>query len=859
MLPSPTVSVVTVNYRGADDTIDAVRNVLAVGAKNASVEVIVVENGSGDDSLQRLRTEFASTSAVRVIDSGANLGFTGGSNLGAREAQGDFVAFLNNDARPEAHWIDRALERFTESPKIAAVASKVLDFEGRTVDFVRSGLTWFGMGFKDHVGEVDNGQFDHDTDLLFGTGSALLVRRDVFLALGGFDEDLFMFYDDVDLGWRLNLAGYRVRYAADSVVRHKHHGSMRSFGAYRELYLLERNALMLLYKNLSDEHLATFLPAALGLVARRAVAKSGKDSTQYDLRKFTNAEDEHDALEPIAKDALAGLFAIDQWIESLGAAQSRRDQVQSLRRVDDAEIFRKFGDAFTPLFDHPSFLAGKKTLERVFRIPDAFTRRRVLVITGDSIGEKMAGPALRAWKIAEVLSKIHDVRLISWNAASRRSDDFVVERVRIGNERDMAVHEQWADVIVFQGHARHHFSTIQRSKKITVVDIYDPMHIEQLEQGREWGTPTWRAHVAGANNVLNEQLLRGDFFLCASERQRLFWLGQLAGLGRVNPDTYMGDPNLSNLIGIAPFGMDASFPAPSRPALRGVVPGIDAEDKVILWGGGLYNWFDAETLVRAVAVLAETRPNIRLFFLGTRHPNPDVPEMAIVGETRELARSLGVLNKNVFFNENWVALDDRHNYLAEADLGVSTHREHIETTLSFRTRILDYLWAGLPIVSTEGDSFGDLITKEGLGESVPAENVDALAGALETYLFNEDAIASAREQVQRVRSRFYWDEALRDLIDFCNNPRTASDRPIDLPSTQHKEREQAARSAFAERIREARSSEEIASLYHEIGTQPKSFSRDLNLARFYLQHEGAGGLGRRMLSRLSPRARRSQQ
>src|SRR6185436_9947916 len=97
--------------------------------------------------------------------------------------------------------------------------------------------------------------------------------------------------------------------------------------------------------------------------------------------------------------------------------------------------------------------------------------------------------------------------------------------------------------------------------------------------------------------------------------------------------------------------------------------------------------------------------NVRLFFMGVKHPNPDVPEMAAVTRSRNLATELGINGSVVFFNEAWVPYERRGDYLLEADLGVSTHFQHVETTFSFRTRILDYLWAGLPIVSTRGDSF----------------------------------------------------------------------------------------------------------------------------------------------------------
>ncbi len=129
----------------------------------------------------------------------------------------------------------------------------------------------------------------------------------------------------------------------------------------------------------------------------------------------------------------------------------------------------------------------------------------------------------------------------------------------------------------------------------------------------------------------------------------------------------------------------------------------------------IYNWFDPLTLLHAVDKLRARVPEVRLFFLGMKHPNPHVPEMRMAVETRALADELGLTGTHVFFNEGWVEYDDRQNFLLEADVGVSTHLDHVETEFSFRTRILDYFWAGLPVVATGGDSLAELIEERWRG------------------------------------------------------------------------------------------------------------------------------------------------
>lgn len=402
-------------------------------------------------------------------------------------------------------------------------------------------------------------------------------------------------------------------------------------------------------------------------------------------------------------------------------------------------------------------------------------RRRVLVITGDPIGAKMAGPAIRAWNIAQSLADENDVTLMSLLTVEPITAPFSLVAVAPHDNDGFVQWEDWADVIVFQGHAMEFFEALQKSSKILVADIYDPMHLEQLEQAREFSREIWDSRVEIATTVLNQQLSRADFFLCASERQRLFYLGQLAALGRITPATYEGDPDLRRLIAVVPFGLLPDFPTRDRNVLKGTLPGIGSEDKVLIWSGGVYNWFDPKTLIRAVASLASSRPNVRLFFQGTKHPHVGVPEMAVVAESRALAESLGVLDRSVFFNRSWVEYADRHNYLAEADAGVSTHYDHIETTMSFRTRILDYLWAGLPIVATDGDVFADLIRDNRLGIVVPAQDPDALAAALDTVLYDEQFIADTRRNIAEVRESFYWSTVLKPLTTFVRNGRHAGD------------------------------------------------------------------------------------
>ena len=770
----PVVSVVVVNYRGAQDSIEclrALRDELDYPAER--LQVLCVDNASGDGSAQRIRE---AQPQVRLIESGENLGFAGGCNLAAREAAGQVLAFLNNDARPHRDWVRAAVSALRAEPTAGAVASKVLDFSGEHVDFVDAGLTWFGMGYKRHAGEPDDGGHDAPRDVLFGTGSALFVRAELFAALGGFDERFFMFYEDVDLGWRLNLRGWRVRYEPRSVAYHRHHASMTEVSSARENYLLERNALAALYKNASEETLAKALPAAMALAVRRATARGEVDPEQLEMTRRPEGVDHSDDV-PISRDALAGMLAIDRFVELLPQLKQAREVEQAARVRSDADLVPLMRKAMEPAYPLPRYLAAHDVLVDVFGLEEVFGRpRNIAVLTGDSVAERMAGPAIRAWHMAEVLSGEHRVRLVSANPhVDPPESDFPVVAAK---PRELAAHVEWADIVVLQGHVLEMVPALKHvdSTKIVVCDIYDPMHLELLEQGRDTDDERRAADLRGVTKVLNSQLRRGDFFLCASQRQRHFWLGHLASLGRLTPGLYDTDPTVRSLLEVAPFGLSPVAPRRTGPAIKGAQPGIGADDKVVLWAGGVYSWFDPLTLLHAVHRLAERHHDVRLFFLGMKHPNPDVPEMGMAERTRHLAGSLGLTGKNVFFNETWVPYGERQNYLLDADCGVTSHFEHVETTFAFRTRVLDYLWAGLPVVTTDGDSFADLVRHEGLGVVVPAEDPDALAEALQRVLYDAEFAAACRERIAAVRERFTWESVLAPLTEFCRDPRPAADR-----------------------------------------------------------------------------------
>jgi len=402
-----------------------------------------------------------------------------------------------------------------------------------------------------------------------------------------------------------------------------------------------------------------------------------------------------------------------------------------------------------------------------------------LVVAGDRVGPAMAGPSIRAWEIARALharggsvtlAAPGDIRL----AAPFRCIGYDMR----GDALRRAAAE--ASSVFVQGLTLAQYPFLASAATPLVVDLYDPFVLENLH-ARVSDTAAGRARAHGTDlAALEQQLLRGDFFVCASEVQRDFWLGCLTALGRVGPANYAADPTGRALLDVVPFGLPEEPPETvHEPVLRGVVPGIDGESKVLLWGGGIWDWFDPLTLIRAVGAAAKSRPELRLYFLGTRTPSLYRPRRSMADRATRLARELGLLDKVVFFNDGWVDYSRRHAYLSEAGIGVSTHLPHLETRYAFRTRLLDCIWAGLPMLVTRGDVLADLVESRRIGRAAPPNDVPALTAALLELL---DALedpaerAGMAKRLEAVRSEMTWHRAVEPLARFAHHPLVAPDR-----------------------------------------------------------------------------------
>lgn len=368
----------------------------------------------------------------------------------------------------------------------------------------------------------------------------------------------------------------------------------------------------------------------------------------------------------------------------------------------------------------------------------------------------MAGPAIRAVAIARELAKRWDVTLgLRFSTDRPPAGLEVLHPVRA---RDLARF----DVLVAQIAPIKILAAAYAMGVPLVLDAYDPLLVEQLEFYRDCAPAARRLELSIARSRARAELLGASYILAASERQRDFYLGQLALLGRATPSAYDRDARLESLIGVVPFGVSEE-PPPTERLLKGKLSGVAKEDEVLLWGGGVWNWFDPLTAIRAMPAILRQRPRAKLVFLGTRHPNPQVPAMRMLGAAIDAAREAGLYGTAVIFNEGWVPYARRGGYFADANLGVSLHGSHLETRFSFRTRVLDYIWAGLPMVLAEGDVLAEIVAQEGAALLVPCGDSGRFAEAVLRAL-DPAWQRAARARLLGLSERFRWPSVLAPLV-----------------------------------------------------------------------------------------------
>ncbi len=303
-MPDPLISVIIPNWNGAHHLpgcLDSLRR-----QSWRSVEVIVADNGSTDASAAVL----AQYPEVKRLALGENRGFTGACNAGFRAAQGEIQALLNNDTECAPAWLAEIAAAFARRPEVGLVASKMLLFDRRDT-FHTAGdiLTPDGLPHNRGVWQKDEGQYDQPAYVFGACGGSAAYRKSMLDEIGLLDDDFFFSFEDVDLAWRAQLAGWRCLYVPTAIVYHK---LKASGGGVTASFYDGRNRIYTLIKN---------YPADLWRKYRRDVWRGQWQTVWAALRMWRGAE---------ARATLRGAIA---GIRGIPAMRSKRKVIQAQRRA----------------------------------------------------------------------------------------------------------------------------------------------------------------------------------------------------------------------------------------------------------------------------------------------------------------------------------------------------------------------------------------------------------------------------------------------------------------------------------------------------------------------------------------------
>lgn len=371
---------------------------------------------------------------------------------------------------------------------------------------------------------------------------------------------------------------------------------------------------------------------------------------------------------------------------------------------------------------------------------------RVLVLVPGALGERLSGPEIRSTRLARCIAAEHEVTLMAVGSAPGEWEGMAVVPF---SRRRLIREARRHDALVAATIPPFALALKRWLGIYAISDQYDPVELElgTLEGG---GTARARATARAARRL---QLRSADLVLCAGERQHELLAAELDSFGDV------ARPPLR----VVPFGLEGE-PAPRAGSpLREHFPQIGEDDRIVLWWGSLWRWLDAETAIRAFALIADSQPRLKLVFTAGRPPSGDSERHSVVDAARELAGQLGLLDRSVLFFEEWIPFERRGDCLQEADLGLTLHRDTEEAPLAARARYMDYLWAGLPCVLGRGDETADRFEAAGFATLVePGSPRQAAAAILE--LLDERELARARSAGRGLADEFRWDRVTAPLL-----------------------------------------------------------------------------------------------
>lgn len=388
----------------------------------------------------------------------------------------------------------------------------------------------------------------------------------------------------------------------------------------------------------------------------------------------------------------------------------------------------------------------------------------MLVLCHDVVGAKMSGSGIRYYNIAQQIKKIANVSLGVYSEGKDQVIPKDVFQVKTTGDDYKSLFDQH-DIIFAQWLSGDMLAYAKSSGKIVIIDLYAPVPVEYLASlgfAAQKVNPDKDIEFSGIIETYSQYLTLGDYFVCSNDRQRDYWLGFMTAIKAIMPTNFNTISKMEHFA-LCPMGISSTPPTRTTLQLRKRA-GLGKDDFVMLWTGGIWDWFDAQVVIRAIKKL--DNPHIKLVFLGTQHPNSKVPEMDESKAARKLSKKLGLLGQSVFFLDGWIDYEKRASYLMDADIAIYADKESIETRFSHRTRVLDHIWVGLPTICSKGDYLSEVIKQNNLGDVVDDRSSDSFARAINKVFSNPELLATMKKNIAHVRPEFTWDQVTKDLLGF---------------------------------------------------------------------------------------------
>lgn len=379
--------------------------------------------------------------------------------------------------------------------------------------------------------------------------------------------------------------------------------------------------------------------------------------------------------------------------------------------------------------------------------------RRILVLVTGPLNERLAGPEIRALEFAKALCAEYEVTLVAQRDHPGERNGL---RVIPASRRRILVEAARHDAVLSPSLPPYLFALAQLLGVVTIADLYDPYELELVALGderhdRELGT-------RAISQAL--QLRYADLVLCAGASQR-------AQLVRSARSSLGGSRAVALDPIIMPFGIQEAPPPSKHRPIRARHPEIAEGDKIVMWWGTVWKWLDAETAIRAFALIGSARSDVKLVITAGKPPNRNNHRFDGTGEAVDLARELGVLGRTVFFLDEWIPYEERHDYLHEASVGLTLHRFEQEAHTAARARFMDYLAAELPCVLGRGDETAADFEAAGFATLLDGPEPELLASRLLALIDDPDRLAASRAAGRRLAAERSWTEVgarLREAV-----------------------------------------------------------------------------------------------